>query len=618
MTKVLDVAGLQNGIEKTLKSLRNKQTEMAEIQKAVQGILALEDAFKGKSGDAIRAYYQEVHLPFISYYQAFIEDYESQLKAMDHELQKLESAKNGRIDEGFLTEDLKTSFQNTANRTITVTDEANQTILSIQDIVATPSLNDASFLEEVTDAQKQIQSTVEKVHQFDYNQSKALEELSNDVSNMQNYIDGIQAQMKSGKLQLANYTIGTLGEYQLDSWLKDEVGSTCSRVETEEVDRIEELQKKLTKASTPEEYLKIAKEIGIENLDNGQKQIVARLETAEGIQKGLLQVGKDFLKGIDDFIDDPGKSIEGTIQAIKHPIETYDYLSQSIADSFERDVINGDAESRAKWISYALGNVVLSAVGTKGLGAVSKTVKATTKVGVHKVKGAAQKIPTLNLYPYAPQYQLASVNAGTVPYNTVNSVGLRDQLISMEKVHSKGNGTKDTSKGNIVKEVKEIDFGKHIIKGENGKKQLLPNTKYATNDNYRYTTDELGRIVNVDAPELVLKKANRNKYAQANVGGKDRLPDDDGGHLIGAQFNGPPDIDNLVPQNSQINRMGGVWYEMETEWASALKEVPPKKVSVSIEPIYSNNSMRPDFFMVEYEIEGQFPVIREIANKSGG
>lgn len=63
---------------------------------------------------------------------------------------------------------------------------------------------------------------------------------------------------------------------------------------------------------------------------------------------------------------------------------------------------------------------------------------------------------------------------------------------------------------------------------------------------------------------------------------------------------------------------GGVWYEMETEWANALKELPPKKVSVSIEPIYSNNSMRPDSFMVEYEIEGQFPAIHEIANKSGG
>ena len=83
-------------------------------------------------------------------------------------------------------------------------------------------------------------------------------------------------------------------------------------------------------------------------------------------------------------------------------------------------------------------------MGTKGLGVVTKTgmttVKATAKVGVSKVKGAAQKIPTLNLYPYAPQHQLAGVNAGIVPYNTVNSVGLRDQLISMVKVEAGGSG----------------------------------------------------------------------------------------------------------------------------------------------------------------------------------
>lgn len=146
----------------------------------------------------------------------------------------------------------------------------------------------------------------------------------------------------------------------------------------------------------------------------------------------------------------------------------------------------------------------------------------------------------------------------------------------------------------------------------------MPNTKYVTSDNYKYTTDELGRIVNVEASELVLRRADRNKYAQANVGGNDRLVDDDGGHLIGAQFNGPPDIDNLVPQNSQINRRGGVWYDMETEWANALKEVPPKKVSVKIQPIYSNKSMRPDLFIIKYKFEGKRQVRLEISNQSGG
>ncbi|MEH7307088.1 MULTISPECIES: DNA/RNA non-specific endonuclease [Bacillaceae] len=203
--------------------------------------------------------------------------------------------------------------------------------------------------------------------------------------------------------------------------------------------------------------------------------------------------------------------------------------------------------------------------------------------------------------------------------NSLKNIISKIDGINFEVAASKGKSNgKNIINDTIVKEVREIDFGEHIIKGKNGKKELLPNIKYITNDNYKYTTDDLGRIIDVDAPELVLKKADRNKYAQANVGGEDRLPDDDGGHLIGAQFNGPADIDNLVPQNSQINRRGGVWYEMETEWANALKEIPPKKVSVQIEPIYTKTSMRPDSFMVEYEIDGDYPVIREIANKSGG
>ncbi|WP_233879555.1 DNA/RNA non-specific endonuclease [Virgibacillus halodenitrificans] len=272
----------------------------------------------------------------------------------------------------------------------------------------------------------------------------------------------------------------------------------------------------------------------------------------------------------------------------------------------------------------------LNSIGLAGM-AVGARVPAGragsgTKATVNKVEGA-KKTPNVTPKPKPDSGKMTiptiQTLTGKLNWFKAHLPELRvvqDSTGGQHYVFSKrGDGsTKDTRNNNIVNEVKEIDFGKHIIKGKNGKKELLPNTKYVTNDNYKYNTDKLGRIVNVDAPELVLKKANRNKYAQANVGGKDRLPDDDGGHLIGAQFNGPLDIDNLVPQNSQINRRGGVWYEMENEWAKALKEVPPKKVSVNIEPIYSNNSMRPDSFMVEFEIEGQFPVIREIANKSGG
>ncbi|PEI73218.1 hypothetical protein CN646_07715 [Bacillus wiedmannii] len=57
-----------------------------------------------------------------------------------------------------------------------------------------------------------------------------------------------------------------------------------------------------------------------------------------------------------------------------------------------------------------------------------------------------------------------------------------------------------------ITEIQEGDLGKHIIKGKNGRKELAPNVRYITEDGYKYTTDELGRIVDVEAGELILQK----------------------------------------------------------------------------------------------------------------
>ncbi|MBC2035446.1 DNA/RNA non-specific endonuclease [Listeria booriae] len=169
-----------------------------------------------------------------------------------------------------------------------------------------------------------------------------------------------------------------------------------------------------------------------------------------------------------------------------------------------------------------------------------------------------------------------------------------------------------------VPKIKEVPYGEHIIKGKGGRKELAPNTRYVTEDGYKYTTDELGRVVDVDADSLILKTAERNEGMQRIAGREYRLADDDGGHLIGSQFNGPGDIDNLVAQNSQINRSGGEWYRMEQEWASALKETPPRKVTVKIEPTYLGDSLRPDTFEITYNIEGIGKFEKTIKNQVGG
>ena len=164
-------------------------------------------------------------------------------------------------------------------------------------------------------------------------------------------------------------------------------------------------------------------------------------------------------------------------------------------------------------------------------------------------------------------------------------------------------GVKGTGETPKITEIKEKDLGKHIVKGKNGRKELAPNVRYITEDGYKYTTDELGRIVDVEAGELILQKGKRNTGMQVAAGREDRLPDDDGGHLIGTQFHGSGDIDNLVAQNKQINRSGGEWYNMEKEWVNALGGKPPKKVSVKIEPVYLGSSLRPNSFKINTKLK---------------
>ncbi|WP_226383722.1 DNA/RNA non-specific endonuclease, partial [Paenibacillus massiliensis] len=164
-----------------------------------------------------------------------------------------------------------------------------------------------------------------------------------------------------------------------------------------------------------------------------------------------------------------------------------------------------------------------------------------------------------------------------------------------------------------------IPYGQQIEKVGN-KKILKPNAKYTTPQGYTYETNEFGRIESVEA-DLQLGKGTRNQYAQSNVGETDRIrgdyPDrDDGGHLIGSQFKGSGDIDNLVPMNSQINEAGGKWHQMEKEWASALER--KESVKVKINPQYTGNSARPDSFIVEYSIDDGRTKKITIENQIGG
>lgn len=134
----------------------------------------------------------------------------------------------------------------------------------------------------------------------------------------------------------------------------------------------------------------------------------------------------------------------------------------------------------------------------------------------------------------------------------------------------------------------------------NGKKVLKSNIEYTTIEGYHYKTDSNGRISSAEA-KLQLGKANRNQYAQRKVGGKDRLSNDDGGHLIASIFKGSGEIDNLVPMNATLNR--SEYKILENTWKKAIIE--GKEVTINVKPIYVGKSIRPIEFKINYKIDGK-------------
>lgn len=142
-------------------------------------------------------------------------------------------------------------------------------------------------------------------------------------------------------------------------------------------------------------------------------------------------------------------------------------------------------------------------------------------------------------------------------------------------------------------------------------RNLQPNTDYVVNG-YRYATDARGRVTSVEG-RLDLQTAERNGYQQSVAGRADRLPNDQGGHLIASIFNGPGDRLNLVPMNGNLNTSR--WKAMENGLASALRE--GRNVEVKIDVLYASTGGRPLAFRVEQRIDGE--VTRQtFRNQAGG
>ncbi|MDF1996394.1 T7SS effector LXG polymorphic toxin [Peribacillus frigoritolerans] len=460
MSMIYESQTLVSAMQTRVGQYKDLKEQLTELKKGFESIVHLDDELQGQGAEAIKGFYK-----------AQIDVVDSWLRLINRHIAFLSGIQGDTIEANlsetivtvpFLEEELTNATRNSKEMVTAQKDDLKKIFAGIDDIIQLEPFSDDAFFENIEKAETKRTQTIDKVNEIDHKWTTEYAKSEADQAAVTALMEQLKVSSTRGGVVSPLYFNAAAyknSEAYKNLEVRKKETAQYLKVKKEEAEnrRIKDLKAQLDHVTDPDEFLKIAKQIGYENLAPTQQQYVMQLEAAKqtadiakGIGVGLYDVGKDFVTGVWDFVTDPGETVEGVANSIMHPIQTYKYISKSISDSYERDMVNGDAYSRAHWVSYALGTVVTSVAGTKGAGAVAKTGIATTKAAAVKgVTKAKELISIPNLLPYNPKNQLSL--AGGVPYNVVNGVGLKDQLITMAKVESEVSGR---VKGSDVQEVK--------------------------------------------------------------------------------------------------------------------------------------------------------------------
>ncbi|UAC49508.1 LXG domain-containing protein [Bacillus aquiflavi] len=424
--KILHAREIYTVIEIIQQTLKTTYEQVSEIEHAVEGIIQLEDSLKGKGGEAIRAFFQNVHKPFLLFHQAFITDYDTILEKIKYLLQSFEPAEDGFIHEIFLENDVANGLDRLERRVTSITSEINNAIHSVQDIVSLPPIQADETIFQINQARQHNRMTIENLHSFDEQATRLLDRILDDLLMMTSFMKEIEAMTQSGQLPISHNSVSKMMTSEAYRKL---LGSLVQKVVLEPINTVERDPYGNDNSIIYHVYADGL--IVMEADRSGKVHYEVVPEIPEEIRDGAITSPVD--RAFEGVIDGTGKALGDTIDGlvslykfaeenlqpghinyIEKSIFAYQlihdpkkklgemkdkvinfpkYMWEGMKNAWNRDVINGDAHSRAEFFSYGLTTIGIGVIGDKGLSRAGQLGNAAKPGHVGKVGSVANKIP---------------------------------------------------------------------------------------------------------------------------------------------------------------------------------------------------------------------------------
>ncbi|SNT40444.1 Predicted ribonuclease, toxin component of the YeeF-YezG toxin-antitoxin module [Bacillus sp. OK838] len=665
--KIYEAETLTAATKSRAKQYEDLKKEVAALKKEFQGIVGLNNEFQGAGATAIKSFY-EAQIEVADAWMKLFTTQISFLEGIPATLEEADLSGNTVVEVPFLDGEVSNGINQAKSLVDEQANDLQRILNSIDDILPLDIFDQKDFNEKITLAGHRLDDTVTKVENVDrqlveeYDVSVGQENVA--VGLFRALLDATKQDGNVSPMTFNQSAFKNSDVYQV----KDEVAGQMKdyqtfkkqQAEAKEIEReMEELENRpwyekawdTTKTFTGEftgYYDSIRASTGVDPV-TGRK-----LSDAERIAAGAMAAA-----GFIPVVGWAGRAIKGGsalyktakgLNAANHALDAYKTTKGfSLLQKTEYGIYGllaanglGEAATGKDMFGNQLTeeqrqNGLLMALGIGGVAGAAKvadkvasgtkfvpyskefaqkqvqkvqaTITDIARSGKTTLKNIGDELGKKEIPKRISMEQVSLAGGPNLPQIVMEKQTIKEayQKFTVKDSKVEGVSGESISKGTdkVRAEVSEVKtLVDNRLQFTNGRKnRLKPDIRYKTGEyEYFYETDNVGRIVKFETENLQLTtridRLSHSKNTPGKVKGKDHA-----GHLAGDRFGGSPKIDNLVSQLSVVNLKQ--YKKIEEEWAVALKETPPKKVTVNVDIIYSGSDMRPEKFKVIYTIDGK-------------